>query len=339
MRGLDERKGTNRTRIIMLVVGLVLIVGLSISGMAKSISKLVFIVDNGREMTVDISAKTVGEVLQKKNIFLGENDFVNPDISSELERGMTITISRTKKLIIQDGEREVEVITLAPTVGTLIEEQGINLGENDVLDKPLNQVLNNGERISIARNTETFETVHVAIPAGTVTRASFNIPNGETRLAREGIDGLREDTYKVVHINGVPADRVLVSQETIQKPVSAIVEQGHANNVASRGEMRYRAVLDMTATAYTNSPAENGGYTTTATGAALVKGAIAVDPKVIPLGTRLYIESSDGTYVYGYGVASDTGGAIKGSRLDLCMDSYSEAIQFGRRTVKVYILE
>jgi len=68
------------------------------------------------------------------------------------------------------------------------------------------------------------------------------------------------------------------------------------------------------------------------------RGVVAVDPKVIPLGTKLYIESPDGSYVYGCAVAGDTGGAIKGNRIDLFMDTYSECMQFGRRTMNVYIL-
>ena len=74
----------------------------------------------------------------------------------------------------------------------------------------------------------------------------------------------------------------------------------------------------------------NGKYT--ATGSRLRKGLVSVDPKLIPLGTRLYIEG------YGYAVADDVGGAIKGHRIDLAFDSRAEALQFGRQSVKVYIL-
>ena len=68
-------------------------------------------------------------------------------------------------------------------------------------------------------------------------------------------------------------------------------------------------------------------------------GAVAVDPKVIPLGTRLYIEAPDGSWTYGKAIAADTGGSIKGNKVDLYMESYDEAIRFGRRPAKVYILE
>ena len=68
-------------------------------------------------------------------------------------------------------------------------------------------------------------------------------------------------------------------------------------------------------------------------------GAIAVDPNIIPLGSKLYIVSEDGQYVYGYCVAEDTGSAIKGYAVDLYYNYYDECIQFGRRDVTVYVIE
>ena len=85
------------------------------------------------------------------------------------------------------------------------------------------------------------------------------------------------------------------------------------------------------ATAYTG-----GGIT--ASGLPAQYGRVAVDPRVIPLGSQLYIESEDGSYVYGYAVAADTGGAIKGNKVDIYLDSYNQAIQFGRRNLRVYVI-
>ncbi|WP_338817063.1 3D domain-containing protein [Parvimonas micra] len=105
------------------------------------------------------------------------------------------------------------------------------------------------------------------------------------------------------------------------------------SNSSSDGSFNYSKVLVMNATSYTNDPAENGGYSTTRLGTKLRYGVVAVDPRVIPLGTKLYIEG------YGYAVAEDTGGAIKGNRIDLCFTNRSQAAKFGRRNVKVYILK
>ena len=80
-------------------------------------------------------------------------------------------------------------------------------------------------------------------------------------------------------------------------------------------------------------PSDGGGSGITASGIPARRGVVAVDPNVIPLGSRLYIPG------YGEAIAADTGGAIVGQKIDLCMESYDEAIQFGRRNVEVYVLE
>ena len=106
---------------------------------------------------------------------------------------------------------------------------------------------------------------------------------------------------------------------------------GHGTELSYNGvPNKYSRVLTMQASAYSAQDPGNSNYT--ATGSRLKKGIVSVDPKLIPLGTRLYIEG------YGYAVADDVGGAIKGHRIDLAYDSRSEALQFGRQTVKVYVL-
>ena len=106
---------------------------------------------------------------------------------------------------------------------------------------------------------------------------------------------------------------------------------GHGTALSHDGvPNKYSRVLTMQASAYSAQDPGNGNYT--ATGSRLKKGIVSVDPKLIPLGTRLYIEG------YGYAVADDVGGAIKGHRIDLAYNSRSEALQFGRQTVKVYVL-
>lgn len=101
----------------------------------------------------------------------------------------------------------------------------------------------------------------------------------------------------------------------------------------SSGEViTYTKALSVTATAYCLKG-------TTASGTQSRYGAIAVDPSVIPLGTKMYIVSDDGKWIYGYATAEDTGGAIKGNKIDLFYDSYDTCIQFGRRSCTVYILD
>ena len=100
--------------------------------------------------------------------------------------------------------------------------------------------------------------------------------------------------------------------------------------------LRFSQLLSFQATAYYCEPWESG---ITYTGTQARVGAIAVDPDIIPLGTKMYIVSADGEYLYGYCVAEDTGGAIQGNIVDLFFNTYEECIQFGRRDVLIYILD
>ena len=118
--------------------------------------------------------------------------------------------------------------------------------------------------------------------------------------------------------------------------VDTIVNVGIGGTVTAKDgtvyEYNYRKQME--ATAYTYIPGKT--TMTTATGQRLRKGIVAVDPKVIPLHTKMFIT---GSVEYGLGVAEDTGGVIKGNIVDLAYMSYSECIQFGRRQMQVYILD
>lgn len=188
------------------------------------------------------------------------------------------------------------------------------------------------------------ETVEVDIPFTETKRADSNLTAGEEVVAQKGVNGKRSETYNVTYVDGVMQDKTLVNTVTTKQPVTQIVNEGGAAvTLASRGGEdvgRYSQILTMTATAYTGDVACTGKSDgITATGVQAKKGVVAVDPNVIPLGSKLYIESSDGSYVYGTAVAADTGGAIKGNKIDLCFNTYQEAVNFGRKSVKVYVLQ
>lgn len=126
----------------------------------------------------------------------------------------------------------------------------------------------------------------------------------------------------------IPTEPVATEVATVL-PVEEIAPQEEVQAIDDG--VGYVAVMSMEASAYL--PGDGNGAGITATGIPATYGVVAVDPSVIPLGTRLYIPG------YGEAIAADTGGAIYGYRIDLCMESYSEAMQFGRRNVTVYVLD
>ena len=194
------------------------------------------------------------------------------------------------------------------------------------------------------------------IPYETIRIASPDLPVGEEWVAEIGSKGLRICDYEVICYAGTEIDRLLLT-ETVEPAVDEIIEYGTAVSTvdaedritevqknedgsgvltfASGGTMRFSAVKDVTATAYTAG--RGGAGYITASGTPARAGAVAVDRRVIPLGSKLYIVTNDGKYVYGIAVAEDTG--VIGNRVDLYYDDYDQCIIFGRRAATIYILE
>jgi 3D (Asp-Asp-Asp) domain-containing protein len=172
------------------------------------------------------------------------------------------------------------------------------------------------------------------IPYPTLRRSSSELRAGTSKTLRVGINGEKAVTYSVTANEDGTEKRQVLSSEVLKKPVPEIVATGRGK-LASRGYFSGRRVITMSATGYSPAPEENGGNRSgrTATGLKIGHGVVAVDPSFIPLGTRLYIEG------YGYAVAADTGGAIKGNRIDLGHETKREGNAFGRRKVKVHILD
>ena len=155
-------------------------------------------------------------------------------------------------------------------------------------------------------------------------------------MVSAGASGKATRTYLVKYVDGKKVDEALYTEFTTQNPVNEVVNVGVGGTVTAKDgtvyEYNYRKQME--ATAYTYVPGKT--TMTTATGERLRKGIVAVDPKVIPLHTKMFIT---GTIEYGLGVAEDTGGVIKGNIVDLAYMSYDECIQFGRRQMQVYILD
>ncbi|MFT4445278.1 3D domain-containing protein [Parvimonas sp. G1967] len=168
-----------------------------------------------------------------------------------------------------------------------------------------------------------------------VTGFEVNKDKGEITVSDSNSDKKAENSVSekvTVKSNEKLVDGKIVPKEE-EKNVTEKSNDEPSSSKSSDGSFEYSKVLVMNATSYTDDPSENGGYSTTRLGTPLRYGVVAVDPRVIPLGTKLYIEG------YGYAVAEDTGGAIKGNRIDLCFTNKAQANAFGRRNVKVYILK
>lgn len=315
------------------------------------------VVEDGERIEYYSSAKTVEGVLNQTGYTLFENDRITPSLEESVTAGMTVEIRRAKQYIICEGEEETLVTSAAETVGEFVQEQSIALAENDRLNLDYEVALKEGMKIKIIRREVEYEDVTESIPYQQVTQNNPELSGGASRVLRQGKNGSKVVTYEIIKEKGEEIERRTVNTAVVSEPVNRIVEVGTGassstatastvaySEPATGKEFNYSKVLTCTATAYDLSYESCGkrpgdkNYGITASGMKAEYGVIAVDPRVIPLGTRLYVEAADGSWIYGYCVAGDTGGGISGNRIDLFYNSRAEALQFGRRQAKVYIL-
>ena len=247
--------------------------------------------------------------------------------------------------------------TTADTYREFIEENKIPLSPDDVVSVNLDDNLTEQNEISITRVASYILEVDEEIPYTSNSINDSSLPMGQTKVSQTGQKGIKRTNYEVVCVDGVEISRTYAGEYVAKEPVNEVVSVGTApvvttvantnsNQIATVGgeTFNYKKVLTCQATAYDLSFQSTGkypghpAYGITASGTYAKVGTVAVDPRVIPLGTKMYIVSTDGSVVYGYCTAEDTGGAIKGNKVDLFYNTTSECLQFGRRSVYVYIL-
>lgn len=309
--------------------------------------KTVMIAYDGQEIQVSTLANTVEGVLCEQNITVGDDDKIIPKMNEQIKDGMKIVIHRAVEIKLIDGQAEKNIFTTQTNVKNLIDSLNIKLGKEDKIEPKLEEPIREGQVIKITRISRGVVVGTQELPFQTVFKNNNNLEKGKTRRIQEGKKGLKEIKFEVLYEDGVEVGREVIEENIVENAVNEIIEKGTLAMVAtSRGDIaRYSGVLTMTATAYDLSFQSTGRkpgdryYGLTASGTKIRPGVAAVDPNVIPLGTKLYVESTDGTPDYGYASAEDRGGAIKGNKIDLFFESAQDVRRFGRRKVKVYILK
>jgi uncharacterized protein YabE (DUF348 family) len=334
----------------LLIVLLAVIVSVSAGvGFFNYMKKEAVITCDGRQISVKTMKATVGEVLEQNGISVKPEDFLNVPLDSKLHRMKKneIVIERAVPITIVADGKETELLTYRKTVGEAIKNSSIRLESSDRLEgAKLEDRIAGGMVIKIVRIKEDIVVEKEPIPFKVISRPNHRLDQGKEKTVKEGSEGIREKQYKVTFEDGKEVARNLIKDFIAVAPIDSIVELGTVlNHKTARGDVvRYKKVLNMRATAYTASFKDTGKHPDhpefgiTYTGIRARKGIIAVDPKVIPLGTRVYVEVAGSTPDYGYAVAADIGGAIKGNLIDLYMDDQKTVDRWGVKKVKVYIL-
>ncbi len=358
---MDKFPKKNAQYIIILTI-LVITSSLSLGFFIHGKKNITISIDEN-EAEVKTYCKTVEKLLASEDIQLEKDAYINVSPKANLENNMKIIIKTPKEYIIQMGDVNAKIISVYTKVEDILKDLDIELTRKDTVIPSLNTELEPKQKIEIVRSEEVLEVSKEDIPFEEVVNKNKNLAEGTKQVVQEGQNGVKEITIRKCFKNGELISEKKISEVIAKEPISKITEVGTKkkettvasnsnekstgnNNTVSRGGNNFSAKSSFiaVATAYDLSPQSTGkrpgdpGYGITASGTKVRPGVVAVDPNVIPLGTRLYIESLDGTRDYGYAVAEDTGGAIKGNKIDLFFADNNAARRFGRRQVKVHIL-
>jgi len=299
----------------------------------------VTVVEDGAESTFATQSRTVGDVLAERGIHVSAGDYVSLDQSAPIAEGTRIVVRTAIPIRLRVGTESRTVHSAAATVGDLLRDEHVALGNGDEIMPARTSELVANETIDVVRVRTWYVKERTHVAPGVEQRTDAHMLAGQTETLADGVAGIRETTVRFTQRNEERPQSVVVASRLVRAPHAKIVVRGLATydslaHAASQGFARAvhfaGNAIHMIATAYTAGCYGCSGIT--ASGLRAGFGIIAVDPSVIPLGTKVFIPG------YGRAVAGDTGGAIQGHRIDLGMNSESAALQFGRRPVTLYIL-
>ena len=328
---MNRKNIFRNAKFILIVLALVSVLTM---GFSTALGNDVELNINGKTKTVFTYEKTVGDFLKKEGIVLKNKDLVSPSLDKVIDKDMKIVISSPKSYHIKDGDKTLIAEASGYTVADVLDNLDIKLNKLDRVSLPLDEIAKEGMEIKIDRVVVENLENKIEIPFETESRENKDMFEGEKKVITKGEVGQKIESLKNTYVNGLLETTEVLKSEITKDPVKEVVEVGTKKGTVAPNGKDAKRVIVMQATAYDPTAGSK-----TAMGTRARVGAVAVDPKVIPLGSKLYIESMDGFASYGYATAEDTGGAIKGNRIDLFYNSNAEANRFGRRNVKVYVLD
>lgn len=304
------------------------------------IRKNVVIIVDGKEESIITYKGTVKDVLAESGIEIAPKDKVQPALNEKISSKDIITIKKAVEVEMVVGNKTIVIKTAEDTVKDMIEAEkdelkaeGIEFNEGiDEITPSLDTEISSSLTIQLVKVEVVNEIAIESINYETIIEEDASLDINTENVRQVGQAGEKEITYKVIKKDGKEVSREIVQSKVVKEPVNEIIAQGTRRVFASRdGEIEYKDVIYCESTAYAGD-----GITATGTIPVYNPGGIstiAVDPRVIPLGSLVYVEN------YGKAIAADTGGAIKGKIIDVFLNSNSDCISWGRKyNVPVYIL-
>lgn len=282
-----------------------------------------------------------------KNNKMIKNIFLTGVVSVSLIGGYSF-LKKDVTLVVKGEEKTVS--TFKTKVYDLLEQENISYDKNDIITQSLETKLDDGMKIEVIDVTEEVFKESKQIPFEVTVEEDKELLKGTSKIVQDGKHGENELVYKITYHNGEQVEKEFVKEVVSVQPVNKLVKKGTKVEeivvASSRGESSRKKTatsnkvnsssastnskgkqMSVVATAYT-------GHGITSTGTKPKWGTIAVDPKIIPYGTKVYIPQFDKTFI-----AEDCGGAIKGNKIDIYMNDESSVYNWGRKTIDIYIVK
>lgn len=294
--------------------------------------------EDGEATALRTTASTVGEALREAGLTLHLADRVEPGLGEPVSTGMHVHVQRSVPVTVHVDGRTIRTRTHRERVGGVLADLGLVLAGEDYTTPTLDAPVRKGSAIEVVRVNERFLIEQEPIPFESVWRPDPDLEIDHRHLMQEGTPGVRERRIRVRYENGREVSRTVEAEYVAASPKTRIM--GYGTKIIVRtldtpsGPVEYWRKVSMLATSYSpataGTPKTSRWYGRTATGMKMRKGIIAVDPRIVNLGSKVYVPG------YGIGTAGDTGGAIEGRRIDL---GYSDDdLVLWHEWVNVYLL-
>ena len=335
-------------RLYVLTLTLILVLAMTALISQTALARTYVITDGDRVVTYTTFATDPEEVLGQAGVTLSEDDTFT---TQAVEGAASITVRRAQKIQVQYHGQTTVATTFGETAGELLTRLNLEVSGEDVVSHGLEEETYDGMELRVDRVETLCQTYTTTIPHEVTRCSDGTLPLGTEEVLTEGQDGELLCTAEITYVNGEEASRRVLTETVTRMPTAEVIGVG-AGPVLEKenapvirdgyitlptGEvLTYTHSDTVRATAYTHT--DEGCDAFTATGNVVHWGTVAVDPRYIPYGTRMFIMASDGSYVYGIATAEDCGGDIKGDRMDLYMPTYEQCREFGRRRCTLYFL-
>lgn len=335
---------SQRTQHIVAALVPAAILLLSVTGFVWAQKQVTVVVD-GRTLHVASQAADVTDLLSEAGVTVGRADLVFPARGTRVTPGLSVVVRHATPVTVVLGGTENHVNVVGKTVADALVAAGVDPAASAGVTPDIGAQLRPEMRISVPDCFSRVSAESTEVPFGVQERPDGSLPKGARRVVRAGASGTELRVFSTLVVGGVEGSATLATERVVKAPVAEIVTVGtgdgtspHQLSVAHIPPRLLRVMairrgrrMRVVATAY--SAAEPGSSSSTAMGVPALRGVIAVDPSVIPLGTHVYVPG------YGYAIAADTGGMINGRHVDLCFDSMSQLNAWGRRVVTIIILD